>query len=361
LPELRHHAGEAAREALGRLHVELGIETGSLQIRWLLDGSETVGNEGSPQFFQLGSTSFAQGCVLVRLPVGKYLYAPESVRPVAMHEAVHAALASALGSRLRYQAVPQWFREGVALLFSGEGEIVLSERIAYTVYQGWPAASFLQGLPPQRRQRGVAVQVFVPPAEGYAATLWIRERMGAVGFRALCSEVAKGRELDSILPVFLGCSHEALRAQALHDARTRVAEILPPGRERAFKTALAARSRGAAQEAARALSEILSQDARGSLAATIHYLLAQKTPEKEPDSGPRRHLEDLLELPGTLWRPEALVLLGELLWRAGEKQEARRRWQEVVEVFPEDTVPAERARGNLARRNRAHGSRTIER
>jgi len=357
LPELKRHAGEAASEALGRLHVELGIEKGSLPIRWLLDCNDATGNERSPRFFQLGSTSFVEGSVLVRLPVKKYLYAPESVRQVATHEAVHAALASARGSRRRYQAVPYWFREGMALLFSGEGDIVLSERIAYTVYEGRPSTSFLKGLPPPGFQGGATFGFSVSPAEGYLATLWIRERIGAVGFRALCSQVAKGGELDSLLAVLLGSSHEALRAEALRDARTKITETLPPGRERAFQEALAARSRGAGQEAARVLSEILGQERRGQdrrrpLAGTVHYLLARQALDDGHKPEARRHLEDLLELPGTLWRPETLVLLGELLWSAGKKEEAQLRWQEVLVVFGEDRVPAERARGNLARRNR---------
>ena len=73
LPELRRQAGDAASEALGRLRVELGIVTGSLPIRWLLDASETPRSERSPRFFQLGSTSFTEGAVLVRLPVGEVL------------------------------------------------------------------------------------------------------------------------------------------------------------------------------------------------------------------------------------------------------------------------------------------------
>ena len=356
LPELRRQAGDAASEALGRLRVELGIVTGSLPIRWLLDASETPRSERSPRFFQLGSTSFTEGAVLVRLPVGKYLHAPESVRQVATHEAAHAALASALGSRWRYEAVPYWFREGMALFFSGEGELVLSERIAYTVYKGRLASSFLKGLASPGVQKGDVSRFSVSPAEGYLAFLWIRERVGEVGSRALCSQVARGGEVESLLATFLGRSQEELRAEALLAARAKITEVLPQGRERAFKAALARRGRGAGQEVAQAFSEILAQDPRGPLASTVLYLLAQQATGGGGDGqAAREHLEGLLELPGSLWRPEALVLLGEVLWRAGKREEAKRRWHEVLEVFGEDRGPAERARGNLRRGNQASG------
>src|SRR6185503_14901883 len=76
----------------------------------------------------------------------KYLRAPESALSVIRHEAAHAALASALGSADLYRAVPRWFREGLAIVFSGEGELATAEAVALAVYEDRGASSFLLGI-----------------------------------------------------------------------------------------------------------------------------------------------------------------------------------------------------------------------
>ena len=125
LPALLARANEALGRALERVQGELGWKARQPPIRWAFDVSlppeptdATPG--GEKKFFDAGSTAFLrEGFVQVTLPGRKYLQHPEGVDHVIEHEAVHAVLASCLGTRERYSAVPRWFREGIALFFSG--------------------------------------------------------------------------------------------------------------------------------------------------------------------------------------------------------------------------------------------------
>src|SRR5213594_1726007 len=117
LPALLARANEALGRALERVQGELGWKARQPPIRWAFDVSlppeptdATPG--GEKKFFDAGSTAFLrEGFVQVTLPGRKYLQHPEGVDHVIEHEAVHAVLASCLGTRERYSAVPRWFRE----------------------------------------------------------------------------------------------------------------------------------------------------------------------------------------------------------------------------------------------------------
>src|SRR5690606_28620526 len=87
-------------------------------------------------FFEAGQTIVERDRVRVVLPARRYLSRPPKARRVVRHEAAHALLASSLGSADRYLAVPRWFREGFALLVSGEGPSRVGAESAQAIVRG---------------------------------------------------------------------------------------------------------------------------------------------------------------------------------------------------------------------------------
>ena len=376
LPALLRRAEESLRDALQRLPQELGFAPDVTRIRWVLDVSPHVSTlrkgawkkeneqeqeqaqdeeqeqeqekekenekETEKEPFEAGRTCFAEPVVEVVIPARRFLRHPDEVKPVVLHEAAHAALASRLRTRERYLGVPSWFREGIALAFSGEGELRLEERIADTVFRGAEAGSFLVGVPASK-----VPEKTVPGEEAWLAVVWIETQAGKDGVRRLCAEAARGRPLEECIEGLLGKPRELISAAMLLHARRRVEELLPPRRERVFRDSLARHDVDGAMEAWRAL---LVEDAEGPLAGTLHYLLGReyaRQPGPEGRREARRHLEGLLSTRTALWRPEALVLLGECLRADGKEPEARALWEEVLEAYGEDEIPAARARKGL--------------
>ena len=349
LEALLRAAEESRRDSLARLRAEMSLEPGKTPIRWILDLSGSSSrDDGKPvkpaaEFFEAALTRFADGTIEVVVPARKYLRRPDEARAVVAHEAAHAVLASALEKSDRYQAVPRWFREGIALRFSGEGELRVSETVAVTVFKERGASSFLVGISFDRRP-GDATSA----AESYLAVRWVERRLGREGLAKLCREVAGGKGLRDELEGLLGLSEAGLRAEALRFARDAVARILPASREKAFRDSLSAQANGNKELAMAAWRRLLEENPQGPLAGTIHYLLAKellKAPGGAGESGEAmRHLESISRASSVLWRPEALVLLGERLREAGRSSDARALWTEVLEAFGEDLEPASRAR-----------------
>lgn len=346
LADLRRTAGQTARDTLARHAEVLGFGPGKAAIVWVLDASVAREQTAGAEPFEMGRTAFEGASVVVTLPARKYLRAPGGAEQVIRHEAAHALLASALGSRERYEAVPRWLREGLALDASHEGRTALREMIAITVFQGRPADSFLVGI----------LAPDVSHAEAYAALAALVSKLGADGVKALLERFVESRDLDAkravkLMEEHLGQSIEVFGADALRQARESVMKILPAGLERSFREALDSDARGEAGVATRKMAALLEADRDGPLASTLHYLLAKRGLEGarsgEAPGKSRAHLEALLAHEGSLWRPEALVLLGECLDAEGKALEAREAWLEVLEVFGEDAGPAGRARARL--------------
>ncbi|HVR75743.1 MAG TPA: hypothetical protein VMT52_15515 [Planctomycetota bacterium] len=356
LPALLRAAGEAAEESLARIREELGLVPAKAPILWVLDVTDVArpARQGEP--FKLGRTRFVNGSAVLSIPARKYLREPPSVRSVIAHEAVHAALMSALGSPELYEAVPAWFREGMAVHFAGEGDLLVREAVVASLLEDQPADAFLTGLPPMDFARGTAPRggrgAEVSYAEAYLASSYIHETLGASGWKVLVSRAASGQSLVPLLESLLGSTREALRAGALRHARQRVGDLLPAALGERFRESIRADKRGEGEGARAAWERILEEDSSGPLASTVRYFLARSA-LKELGSpaarlAARRHLEGLLSERGSLWRPEGLVLLGECLESEGDTPRAREAWLEVLEVFGEDSGPAARAREALA-------------
>ncbi|MBI4601075.1 MAG: tetratricopeptide repeat protein [Planctomycetes bacterium] len=353
LPELKRAAAVAAARALGRVEERLGLRPGKVPVRWSLDVSlppaPLAAPLAAPRAFEAGRTAFDGGTVTVTLPARKHLRSQRGLDAVVLHEAVHAVLASRCGSRERYEAIPGWLREGLALHAAEEGETAVLEAIAERAFAGAPADSFLAGAAPA----APATPTVRPAAEetsygeAYLRVRWIEERIGAAGLKALCSRLAGGQGFPEACEALLGMKVEAALGAARRWARERVARLLPADRERRFRESLDASRAGRTAEAARAWGVLLEEDPGGPLGPTLRYLLAKRAIEEGGPGGlraAREHLEAVLSSPGEAWRPEALVLHGECLRAEGRDAEARDAWQEVLEAYGEDAGPAERAR-----------------
>jgi len=343
LSSLIGHCKAAAPRAVGRVEEELGIRPGRLEIQWVLDVSLPAPSApGKP--FEAGRTLFAGDSVEVILPARKYLSDPSRLESVLAHEATHAVLASAIGSRQAYEAVPRWAREGLALLVGQDGEVSLREAAAYAVYRGEPAASFIRGLSSPDATY----------AECFAAACELRDRLGAEGMKAFSRDLAGGSGIERLLERHLGLKLERFALAARERARKRVSELIPGPAEEAFRSALEARSRGAMLEAREALEALLVRDPRGALAPTARFVLAKEllvsAPAVESAGKARGHLLRLLELPGDAWRPEALLLLGAAEETLGRQADAHRSWEQVLEVFGEDAEASNEARRKLEAR-----------
>lgn len=349
MPALVRAASGARREALDRLRAEWGLSPGPSPIRWTLDtraalpgrsaSGDSLPRSEMPLDFELGRTWFEGGTVHVSVPARRFLWRPGLVSPVVRHECVHAVHASRAKTRARYESTPRWLREGIALLFSGEGRERVMERLAYTVYGGAPATSFLTGIHAAE----------VTQAEAYLAAEWLRARLGE-RFPLLVRRIASGEPARRAVAEVSGIESSALADRAKEAARDVLRELLPESRARRFRSLL--RESRAGRKVSPQLEVLLAEDEDGPLAGTIRYLLAREAlrGEKSPRAvaGATRHLEVLRAGRWNLWRAEALVLVGQCYLIEGRRDAARRAWTEVTEVFGEDRDVADQARRLLA-------------
>jgi TolA-binding protein len=356
LPALIRVLEEATAESLGRLRGRLGICPGALPIRWTIDvsaappparpaGVGVDGSAGDSGFFEGGRTAFEGGGIVVSVPARKYLERPSCVAPVVAHEASHAAMASAIGSRDRYEAIPRWFREGVAVWFAGEGKTRVDEMIAGSLLAGGAASAFLAGIPGSGK--GEAGGDRVTHAEAFLALLWFERRLGEEGLKTLIAAAAKGEDVIRKTEDLTGLRLEAARALALDSSREEVRRRIDAAEAERFGASLRLRAEGRGEEAAIAWRSLLDKHPEGPLVPTLLYFLARAgldgTVGEEAAAEAGRRLDRLLALPGAPWRAEALILQGERLRARGDVPAAARAWREVLEAYGEDPVPAARA------------------
>ena len=353
LPVLLEVLEKAAPIALRGLEERLGISPGRARIRWKLElGAPARNGEhrggGAALEIEAGRTSFEGDDVIVALPGWKYLHRPRWAAPVALHEATHAVMASAAGSRRTYEGIPGWLREGIALWFSGEGPARVREAIAWSVFQGGRPDAFLGNIDlsaPHGSSRVTAGMA----AEAFLLVTWLESELGLDGLRAVVREAVRGKPVVDLLETCLKAPPRGLRDRALSHARTEVERLIDRETEDLFARSLALRARSD-PEANRIWAALLARDPRGPLAGTLLYLLGRTALEQDqraPEG--RAWLEAGLDLPDALWRPESLVLLGECLLATGDRRGAERLWRDVDRGWGEDAAPAARARANLSR------------
>jgi TolA-binding protein len=365
LPALERVLAAASAEALGGLRARLGLAPGKTPVRWTVDVSVAplaAGPHGQetprPGFFESGRTSFAGGAVVVSIPARRFLARPAAAAAPAAHEAAHAVLASSLGPD-RHDAVPRWFREGIAVWFAGEGRARVDEMIAGNLIEGRAASAFLAGLP-ARGEADEAGGARVTHAEAFLAVLWLERRAGGEGLAAIATAAAGGSDVIERIEKVAGLAFDGARALALDFARAEVRRRIGEEAEALFRTSLRLREESRGEEAAAAWRSLLSRDPAGPLVPTLLYLLARAGVdgtgggEARAEAGAR--LRRLLALPDAPWRPEALVLEGERLRAAADIPAARRAWSEVLEAYGDDPVPAARAMKLLE----ATGGRGVE-
>ena len=349
LPALLDVLEKAAPIALRGLEERLGISPGRPRIRWRLElGAPERGRESrAGGDIEAGRTVFEGDAVVVALPGRKYLHRPGWAAPVALHEATHAVMASAAGSPRTYESIAGWFREGIALWFSGEGPARVREAIAWSVFQGHRSDAFLGSIDLSAAQGPSRVTAALA-AEAFLLVTWLEGELGLDGLRAIVREAVRGRPVAELLETALKSPPHRLREKALSRSRTEIARLIDRETEDLFARALALRTRGD-PEASRIWADLLAGDPRGPLAGTLLYLLGRSALEEANPSGARSYLEAALDLPDGLWRPECLVLLGECLHAAGDRRAAERLWMDVDRGWSEDAASAARARANLSR------------
>lgn len=337
LTRLRATCVEGREAALGHLAGDWGLVLGRLPVLWQLETSDAVqstpqANGTTPVPFELGRTSFGHNRVTVILPARKFLQRPSTVKAVVLHETVHAVFASQLGRR-RYQALPQWFHEGIALLISGEGKAAWRQEIAYAVFQERPADSFLASL----RSSSPS------PAAAYCVVHWLHRRVGQKRLARLLRSIAAGQDFDTVLRRTAGFGTDQVRDLSVTAARRAVRETLSVQQQARFHE-LHRRLRGRDPSAAAALESFVLESTHGVLAETAHYLLAKAAFRGERHDDAISHLRGALSVRGPLWRPEVLLLLARSQAATGQVEAARRSLQEAQEVFGEDRDVAAEAR-----------------
>ena len=345
---------ERARTSAGRrLASELGLVPFPMRpIEWDLEVDATLSEAAFsvPGFLTAGRTVVEPGGVRVTLPAPRYLARPESAALVVAHEACHAVLASVLGGT-RYNALPQWFREGMALWFSGEGSTRVDEQIALTVFGGAASDSFLVGASLVSDGSGVSA------AEAFLAFdgLWLQ--IGAAGRSELVAGLRGGWTLPHAVRELSGWSPVQWQVAALKDARKRIRARLPRQDESRFRASLELRGQGQSEAAARIWTALREGASTGSLRGTLDYLLTGQRLERArrtrgPDASVTAKLRDDLRAivgPGThLWQPELLILLGDTLRLRGEISASEAAYREVVEAYPQDGKSRARALRRLS-------------
>ena len=359
MADLLRHAEIFRRRAFDELRQRWTLTPGSTPLRWRIETSAPVSNlrgvdprrgektrslRANHGGFELGRTYFDEGQVVIRLPARKFLAAPRRLQPVLLHECAHAVFASRLGTRARYEALPFWFREGIALVVSGEGASRLRERVAYTVFEGRSPDAFLVG--PRPLEPGLRMS----SEEAFAMVDAIRTRIGNGVFKAFVAEIARG-SVDAACRKFIGVSKEAVRLRAAYDVRITVSGLISPDLVERFQRAyerFGAGETGAIAE----LRRMLDRGPDSPLSGTLRYLIVREgirvAGSGPPEASIKDRLRALLGSRDALWRPEALVLSGRIEQLAMRYEKARNIWLATLEEFGEDRLVAERVRRLLA-------------
>ena len=346
---------ESARsEALDDLSHRFALSGGRLSIRWKFTSHlpRTAGNRVG---FEAGRTQVGPRAITVILPARRYLERPRKVRPVVAHEAAHALLASQVGDRERYLALPFWFREGLALLGSGEGESRVAQRIARTVVHGEAPDSFLRGIRPGRASGTTPTAT---PAESYLAVRSLVRRLGDRGLKALLQDLSGSPDPAALVARAPGMPGEEWRLLLRREARQRVAELAPPSVGVDFRRGLAHLEKRELAAARRVFSSLCGRRDAGALLTSSRYFLGRAHMAAGEVRQASVELERLISRPSEgLWEAEALNSLAECCLAAGEERRARAYLDESLERFPDDARAVTRARTLLEELRRSGSPR----
>ena len=327
---------ESRKMALEKTREGLGLVPGTLPIRWVLRLGRPAAGNGSPKA-DAGWTEVGEDEAVVTIPAWRYLGFPAKVRRVVVHETVHAVMASQLGTRAAYRALPGWFREGTALLVSGEGPGRVKGRISSTLLEGGRSGGFLAGLagPAPSSLGGLRVA----GAEGYLAVRWIEERLGKSGFRELLAKLVSGGAFEETLGKLIGLAPGRVAEAALRYCSERIRGLISERSERLFAEAVVLCSTGRHGRARKALSSLRVLDGSVAVRDTAVFLLARSLVEDGLYEKAGGLLESLLrdgyEVP---WEPEIFEQLGRCRAGAGKRREARGLWKMVADRFPHDSA-----------------------
>lgn len=329
----------ARRSAVESLAGMWSLGPASLPIAWELDASSSPPSKreaARSRSFEAGITRVGSESITIRIPARRYLARPEKAHAVVLHEAAHAFLASRLGSRERYEALPFWFREGLALAVSGEGD----ERVG-AVY-GFALARGDAAPPDFTRLDGEAA-----PVAGYLALRALGDggrRAGARVLRHLVDDVASRRPFDSAWRRAVreaGLEDEGALARAAEDF---LARIVPPAAAIRFRDAVASLRRGDAAGSLPLLESLHDPSVSGVLVSSVRYFHARALALEGRDRDALSCIAEALaaELEGP-WEAESLVLGARAARRLEDPERGRGFAEEVLERFPEDPAAREQA------------------
>ncbi|MBN1441560.1 MAG: hypothetical protein JXA90_02575, partial [Planctomycetes bacterium] len=346
--DLAARIGAAWIEAHRSLRSRFGLRPGRLPVAWRITGRLPAppGDAGDAGRFAAGRIRFEGDRVLVEIPGPRYLARPSRAGAVVLHEAAHALLASRRGSRRRYEEIPPWFREGLALLASREGDSRLHARIAVTVLAGRPPASFLRGL---GAESGGGRARRPSPAESYLAVDLLALALGESRFGVLVERLAEREDLERLLGEEWRGGAAGFRRDFAAAAVGRVDALAPPGAIDDLRRAVRLLEAGEPAEARVRLGRLIDGESAPALTATARYFRARSLLEEGRPGDAAGDLEALLAPPVEgLWEPEGLIALGRCLAARGRRDEAARLWEEVCERFAEDLQSVARARALLS-------------
>ena len=321
--------------ALGIAGEGLGLSPGKLPIRWVLRLADSSPSDSSVEA-EAGWTEVGEKEIVVSIPAWRYLDYPAKAGRVVVHEAVHALMASRLGSGDAYRSLPRWFREGTALLVSREGDARVQGRIAAAVLAGGRPASFLTGI--HCGKPGSSVTGCSPsPAEGYLAVRWLEDRLGKTGLRELLSRLSAGGSFTDELGQLTGLRTARLEGALLAHAAEAISRLASKDCRRLFAEALALCRSGKNAPARELFNAISKAPGNKALRDTAVFLHSRTLVEDGACRQAIVALEGLLkegyEVP---WEPEIFEQLGRCRRALGEPARARQLWKTVTERFPHD-------------------------
>ena len=321
--------------ALGIAGEGLGLSPGKLPIRWVLRLADSSPSDSSVEP-EAGWTEVGEKEVVVSIPAWRYLEYPAKARRVVVHEAVHALMASRLGSGEAYRSLPAWFREGLALLVSREGAARVQGRIAARLLDGGRSDSFLTGI--HCGKPGLPAPGCSPsPAEGYLAVRWLEDRLGKTGLRELLSKLFAGGAFHEELGEFTGLGSARLEEALLAHAAETISRLASKDCGRLLAEALTLCRSGKNAPARAIFNELRKDPGNKALKDTAVFLHSRTL----VDDGSCR--QAILALKGLLkegyevpWEPEIFEQLGRCHSALGEPERARQLWKTVAERFPHD-------------------------
>ncbi|MBI3272896.1 MAG: tetratricopeptide repeat protein [Planctomycetes bacterium] len=328
VPQARARAFQAVNERLALPYQDKGAIL--LRFRDSLDLSQRILVRGPGETFTTGADPTAGSARIVVTGMVEFLLAdPGSLETELTHELTHAVLRERMGAR--YEGLPLWVREGLALWTAGQGPARVRYFLGRTEFLERPEG-MLSNLADQNGRANYP--------EAFLAFDYLEALRGEAGVRQFVATLLSGKPWGGSLSEVSGQNWEAFQAGLRAHAPRAFARLADPGLP-AYRALVALRTgldtpEGAAAmlEAARRFAE-LQADSCHSRSARMWEGRALLRLERRAEA--RNCFERVAAAGGPFcdFEDDAIAEVGRLAVAEQDHEAALRTFQRIVDEHPD--------------------------